>query len=368
MKVLITGADGFIGRTLKVRLAELDIASVAFVRGDDPADLAALLAGVDAVAHLAGENRPADPAAFMTVNHGLTQALCDVIRAAGRAVPIVYASSTQAGDGRPYGTSKQAAEDALAALAQEPGQSCAVFRFPNVFGKWARPNYNSAVATFCHNIARDLPIRIDDPAAPLTLAYVDDVVSAIIGQLRNPATGFSRPEVAPVYQTTVGEVAEQLRGFHADRPALRIGHVGQGLTRALYATYISYLEPSQFHYSVPQYADPRGVFVEVLKTPDCGQFSFFTAAPGISRGSHYHHTKTEKFVVVKGRARFDFRNLLDDSFYSVDTSAAEPCVVDTIPGWSHQITNIGEEELVVMLWVNEVFDRKQPDTVAAKVR
>lgn len=368
MKVLITGADGFIGRTLKVRLAEEGVACETFVRGDDPALLVEKLVEVDGVAHLAGENRPADPAAFMDVNHGLTQALCAAVRIAGRAIPVVYASSTQAGDGRPYGSSKQAAEDALAALAQEPGQSCAVFRFPNVFGKWCRPDYNSAVATFCHNIARGLPIRIDDPAAPLTLAYVDDVVSAIIAQLKAPQPGFHMATMARVYHTTVGEVADLIRAFHDDRPALRIGRVGQGLTRALYATYISYLEPSQFHYTVPQYVDPRGVFVEVLKTSDSGQFSFFTAAPGISRGSHYHHTKTEKFVVVKGRAQFDFRNLLDDSFYSLETSAAEPCVVDTIPGWSHQITNIGEEELVVMLWVNEVFDKAQPDTIAAKVR
>ena len=231
----------------------------------------------------------------------------------------------------------------------------------------SRPNYNSAVATFCHNIARGLPIRIDQPDAPVRLVYVDDVVAEFRRFLDQPGDGVQQVEAGPVYATTVGELARQIEAFKDVRQTLLTERVGTGLVRALYATYVSFLPPEAFSYPVPKHGDARGVFVEMLKTPDCGQFSFFTAHPGITRGGHYHHTKTEKFLVIKGRARYRFRHLLTDEVFEVNSHCDEPLIVETIPGWAHDITNIGDDELVVMLWANEIFDRQKPDTVASRV-
>lgn len=371
-RILITGAKGFIGKNLEVRLSELPGYAVStFVRGDDPAILPALVARADAVIHLAGENRPVDESAFSMVNVGLTVALCNALvqesASSGRKLPLVLASSTQAGRDSAYGRSKLAAEQAVHDLAHSVGSPVVVFRLPGVFGKWCKPNYNSVVATFCHNLARGLPIQISDPAVSLRLVYVDDVVSALITALNSPP-GLSRGTVAPVYKTTLGNLAEQIRAFDScRRVTLQTERVGTGLVRALYATYVSCLPSERFSYEVPQYADRRGVFVEMLKTPDCGQFSYFTAHPGITRGGHYHHTKTEKFLVMKGEALFRFRHLLTDELVELRTSGDRPQVVDSIPGWSHDITNVGDDEMVVMLWANESFDRQKPDTVSSKV-
>ena len=371
-RVLVTGANGFIGKNLVVRLGELSNVSVTtFVRGDDPARLLQLVAQADAVVHLAGENRPADEAAFAQVNAGLTSALCNAIKqevgSTGRHVPLVLASSTQAERDNPYGRSKLAAEEAVQALAKETGNPCVIFRLPGVFGKWCKPNYNSVVATFCHNIARDIPIKINDPTASLRLVYVDDVVTALLAALESPASGGVLARVEPEYTTTLGELANQIRAFGGCRSTLMTERVGTGFVRALYATYVSYLPNEKFSYQVTQHADPRGVFVEMLKTPDSGQFSYFTAYPGITRGGHYHHTKTEKFLVIKGDALFRFRHLLSNELVELRTSGNAPQVVDTIPGWTHDITNVGSDEMVVMLWANENFDREKPDTVASKV-
>lgn len=370
--VLVTGANGFIGKNLVVRLNELSNISVTtFVRGDDSTRLPQLVTQADAVVHLAGENRPADESAFAKVNTGLTTEMCNAIkhefRSTGRRVPLVLASSTQAERDNPYGCSKLAAEAAVQTLAKETGNPCAIFRLPGVFGKWCKPNYNSVVATFCHNIARDLPIQINDPAANLRLVYVDDVVTALLAALEAPASGCIQGKVEPEYTTTLGELASQIRAFSECRSTLLTERVGTGLVRALYATYVSYLPSEKFSYQVTQHADLRGVFVEMLKTPDSGQFSYFTAHPGITRGGHYHHTKTEKFLVIKGEALFRFRHLVTNELVELRTSGGIPQVVDTIPGWTHDITNVGDDEMVVMLWANENFDQEKPDTVASKV-
>ena len=371
-RVLVTGANGFIGKNLVVRLNELaNITVSTFVRGDDMPRLPQLVAQADAVVHLAGENRPADEAAFSQVNAGLTSALCEAIQqeyaTTGRHVSLVLASSTQVERDNPYGRSKLAAEVAVKSLTQATGNPCVVFRLPGVFGKWCKPNYNSVVATFCHNLARDLPIQINDPDASVRLVYVDDVVNALLNVLKVPSPGYTQAAVEPVYTITLGELAAQIRAFADCRSTLMSERVGTGLVRALYATYVSYLPNEKFSYEVQQHADPRGVFVEMLKTPDSGQFSYFTAHPGITRGGHYHHTKTEKFLVIKGEALFRFRHLLTDELVELRTSGTTPQVVDTIPGWSHDITNVGDDEMVVMLWANENFDRQKPDTVASKV-
>jgi len=375
MKVMITGANGFVGKNLRLHLAERkDVQVVCFTRGDDVAQLPALLQGVDFVFHLAGVNRPQDPHEFVSGNVDLTQALCQAVgtvaESAGKRVPIVYTSSTQAGRDNPYGQSKRGAEDALLTVAHSHQVPVHIFRLPNVFGKWCKPNYNSAVATFCHNIARGLPIQVNDPAAPVTLVYVDDVIERFL-QLTDGADaavdagGFAT--VAPQYTTTVGELARQIQAFKDSRDTLMTERVATGLVRALYANYVSYLPPELFAYTVPQYGDPRGVFAEMLKTPDSGQFSYFTAHPGITRGGHYHHSKTEKFLVIKGQARFKFRHMQTGETHELLTSGIKAEVVETVPGWTHDITNIGNDEMVVMLWANEVFDRARPDTFACAV-
>jgi UDP-2-acetamido-2,6-beta-L-arabino-hexul-4-ose reductase len=372
MKVLITGANGFVGKNLQLHLAERkDVQVVCFTRADDAAQLPEMLQGVDFVFHLAGVNRPQDPQEFVSGNVDLTEALCRAVGAVavatGQSIPIVYTSSAQAGRDNPYGQSKRGAEEALLGVARSHQVPVHIFRLPNVFGKWCKPNYNSAVATFCHNIARSLPIKVNDPAAPVTLVYVDDVIERFV-QLMDGADaavdsdGFAT--VALQYTTTVGELARQIQAFKDSRGTLMTERVGTGLVRALYSTYVSYLPVELFAYTVPQHADPRGVFVEMLKTPDAGQFSYFTAHPGITRGGHYHHSKTEKFLVIKGQARFKFRHMQTGQTHELLTSGEKAEIVETVPGWTHDITNIGADEMVVMLWANEVFDRARPDTFA----
>ena len=377
MKVLITGAQGFLGRNLQLRLSERPDAVVrVFTRADGDAAVAlpALVAEADWVFHLAGVNRPQDPAEFTAGNTELTRQLCDAVAEVatqtGRRVPVVFTSSTQAEQNNAYGLSKRKAEDLLQALRAQHGVEVHVFRLPNVFGKWCRPNYNSAVATFCHNIARGLPIQVNDPAAALTLVYVDDVIQCFLELMGGQppqvdAQGFAA--VQPQYKTTVGDLAKQLELFRDSRSSLITDRVGAGLTRALYATYVSYLPPEAFAYSVPQHGDARGVFVEMLKTPDCGQFSFFTAHPGVTRGGHYHHSKTEKFLVIKGTALFKFRCVDNGARHEITTEGGTPQIVETVPGWTHDITNVGQDELVVMLWANEIFDRERPDTITCRV-
>lgn len=367
MKVLVTGADGFVGRNLVVRLEESDAFTVErFVRASDPVELAAMVERCDRIVHLAGENRPADPAQFDEVNRGLTSTLAQAVIDGGAPRPTLFTSSIHAEGDSPYGRSKRRGEEALAAMAQVSGSPVAIYRFPNIFGKWSRPHYNSAVATFCHRAARGLPLEIHDPAARVTLAYIDDVVEEILAWLRTPhkAAAITFPEVAPCYSVTVGALAQHVADFAAMPQDLRVDGVGQGLVRALYATYVSFLPNEKVAYPLVVHADPRGRFVEMLRSADSGQVSYFTAGPGITRGGHYHHTKSEKFLVVKGRAKFRFRHILTGEAFELETSDDVPRVVDTIPGWSHDITNTGPEEMIVMLWANEIFDRDRPDTIA----
>jgi len=368
MRVLVTGSHGFIGKNLLVRLGEQKTHEVIeFTRADPVASLPDLVKKVDAIIHLAGENRPKDPRDFDLANAELTKSICNAIRLAGRHILLILASSTQAELDNSYGRSKREAERASEQLAEETGNPVVVYRLPGVFGKWCKPDYNSVVATFCHNIANDLPIQINDPTAQIRLVYVDDVVSCLLGDLNGSAPGAHRGTVAPEYAITLGELADLICNFNNCRTTLVSERVGEGLPRALYATYVSYLPSRKFFYEVPKYGDERGVFVEMLKTRDSGQFSYFTAHPGVTRGGHYHHSKTEKFLVIKGKARFGFRHILSNETYELFTSGATPQVVETVPGWTHDITNVGDDEMVVMLWANEIFNRELPDTIACKV-
>jgi UDP-2-acetamido-2,6-beta-L-arabino-hexul-4-ose reductase len=370
MRVLITGANGFIGKNLRLRLRERkDLDLVCFTREQNVLQLPGLLQGVDFVFHLAGVNRPNDPHEFVVGNTELTRELCaavaDAVHAFGRRIPIVLTSSIQAELDNPYGRSKREAEEALRAFGCDPLVPVHVFRLPNVFGKWCKPNYNSVVATFCYNIARGLPVTVNDPHALVKLVYVDDVVDRFL-QLLDGADGAADragfESISPQYMASVGDLSRNISAFKDSRATQTTERVGDGLLRALYATYVSYLPVEAFSYEVPHHADPRGVFVEMLKTPDCGQFSYFTAHPGVTRGGHYHHSKTEKFLVISGAAKFRFRHMQTDEAHEILTTGDRAQVVETVPGWTHDITNVGEGELVVMLWANEVFDRARPDT------
>lgn len=367
MRVLVTGANGFIGKNLIVHLQEKGIEYVSFTRDMSADDLAAQIAGADFIFHLAGINRPKDVVEFAQGNAGLTEQICALVRESKRQIPVLYTSSIQAETENPYGVSKLAAEEALVELERDTRSPVYIYRLPNVFGKWSRPDYNSAVATFCNNIANDLPIKVNDPSAPVRLVYIDDVVGDFLNLLETLPAGVVRPEVNPEYRASVGELAEQITAFKSGRDTMVTEAVGGGLTRALYATYLSFLRPEQFSYTVPVHEDPRGRFVEMLKTRDSGQFSFFTAHPGITRGGHYHHTKNEKFLVIRGKARFGFRHVVTREFYELFTDGEKPEVVETVPGWSHDITNVGDNEMIVMLWANEIFDPHNPDTISHKV-
>lgn len=368
MRVLVTGANGFIGKNLRVRLSESKkYEVVTYTREDHPDALDAKISGVEAIFHLAGANRPAHTEEFTLINENLTERLCNLLRQGGVKARIIYASSVQAELSNPYGASKLAAEKVLSDYSASTGCPVSIYRLPNVFGKWCRPDYNSVVATFCDRIANNTDIDIHDPDVNLNLAYIDDVISSFIQTLGKPGSGFHRVELAESYQVSVGRLAEILFGFRESRNNLNAGRVGVGLARALYATYLSYLRPDNFTYPLVSHNDNRGKFVEFLKTPESGQFSFLTAGPGITRGCHYHHTKNEKFLVVQGKALFRFRHVISGETSEIRTNASAPVVVETIPGWVHDITNCGDGELIVLLWANEIFDRDNPDTVGASI-
>lgn len=372
MHVVITGANGFVGRNLRQHLSEREGIEVSRVTRDTSEDeLQEALRKATFVFHLAGVNRPQNVNEFKEDNTDLTikvsQTLAARVRETGEKVPLVISSSTQAAAENDYGISKRNGEIAAQKAASEAGFPLYVFRLPNVFGKWSRPHYNSAVATFCHNIARNEPILVNNADAEITLVYIDDVVNRFLqlldgAQPHPDADGFEK--VQPQYSITVGNLAETIRAFKVSRDSLVTERVGLGLVRALHSTYVSFLPPEEFSYTVPMHGDARGVFVEMLKTPDCGQFSYFTAHPGITRGGHYHHSKTEKFLVIKGKACFKFRQIQTGEEYELVTDGEKAEIVETVPGWTHDITNIGDTEMVVMLWANEIFDRENPDTFA----
>jgi len=361
-KVLITGAQGFIGKNLQAHLRERDdVQVITFDKGASEDMLVGAVAQCDFIFHLAGINRPKHEEEFAQGNTNFTKHLCALVEAQDKSVPILYTSSIQADANNPYGKSKLAAEEALNSYAAQCDADVYSFRLPNVFGKWAKPNYNSAVATFCYNTVHDLPIEIHNADALIRLVYIDDVVVQFIRVLDGVNNSC---EINPEYQVTVGALAEKLQKFKQSRDNITTEPVGVGLDRALHATYLSYLQPKQFAYELIKHEDPRGVFVEMLRTQDSGQFSYFTAHPGITRGGHYHHSKTEKFLVVKGKARFKFKHIMTDETYALDTSDKTPQVVETVPGWTHDITNIGDDEMIVLLWANERFDPEKPDTYA----
>jgi UDP-2-acetamido-2,6-beta-L-arabino-hexul-4-ose reductase len=367
-RILVTGANGFIGKNLIFRLNEIGSYEVfTLERNDDLDSVRFYLDRIDAIVHLAGENRPLNEAALKIGNIDLTYLLCQLMKSSGRSIPFLFSSSSQATQNTPYGLSKLAAEKIIEKYSEETGSPACLYRLPGVFGKWSKPNYNSVVSTFCHNIAQGQEIKINNPETKIELVYIDDVINEFVRILNEGITGLNFIDIQPKYEITLGSLADQILFFRDSRKNLMTDRVGSGLIRALYSTYLSYLPKDKFVYDVPAYDDERGLFVEMLKTPDCGQFSFFTLHPGVTRGSHYHHSKTEKFLVVSGNVLMRFRNLIDGEICQVQASSKKPQIIDSIPGWIHDVTNIGSDDAVVILWANEVFNHEHPDCISCKV-
>jgi len=376
MRVLITGASGFIGKNLCVNLARLpeEFALLRFDVESPTEALAEYARQADFVIHLAGVNRPMDPAEYQAGNFDLTRQLLLLLRERSEKIPFVLASSAQAALDNPYGQSKQAAEAEAFAYARDTGAPAYVFRFPGVFGKWCRPFYNSVVATFCHQAARNEAMQVEDPAIELTLLYIDDLVETLMALLRGGGTnqpsdadGFCH--ASPTYSITLGRLADTLRGFADSRAAFAItGDRADSLTRKLYATFLSYLPEDGFAVAAQRHPDVRGDFAELIKSAQFGQISVSRTVPGVTRGQHWHNTKAEKFVVIQGQGVIRFRKLGTDTVLSYPVSGERYDIVDIPPGYTHNIENTGPGELLLLIWAGELYDREHPDTYVEEVQ
>ena len=371
MRIMITGAGGFMGRNLSETLREgRPEDELALMDLGTPREaLEAAAAEADFVFHLAGVNRPEDPDDFMRGNGDFTLELTALLER-GKKPPVVLASSIQAALDNPYGASKRAAEDAVAAYARRCKTHAYIYRLPNVFGKWSRPNYNSVVATFCHNIARGLPITVNDPAAQVPLVYIDDVTAAFVNALEGAAQPDveGRYAVAPEYRITVGDLAAMLGRFRDMRDRLDCPDQSDPLTAKLYATYLSFLPPEDFARPTVAHADARGSFTELLHLGGHGQVSVNVSRPHITKGEHWHHTKHEKFVVLSGEGVIRFRKPGDATVISYRVSGGAPQVVDIPPGYTHNIENTGDTDMITLMWANECFDPARPDTIRLPVQ
>ncbi len=366
MKILVTGANGFIGKNLITKLREQTHHEIYPCDVDTTSEeLDVYLKDCDFVYHLAGVNRPKDVSEFMVGNFGFLNVLLEGLKRHGNTCPIMNSSSIQAKLPNPYGESKKAGEDALIHYGIETGSRIYIYRFPNAFGKWSRPNYNSVVSTFCYNIARNLPIQVNDDKTELTLVYIDDIVEELIKCLEGNANinedGFC--SVAISHTVSLGDLVNILQSFHSSRSNLELPALkNESLEKKLYSTYLSYLPEHEFSYPLTMHTDERGSFTEILRTLENGQFSVNISKPGVVKGNHYHHTKTEKFVVVSGNALFQFRKLGSKEVISYHVSSDKIEVVDIPPGYTHSIVNEGATDLVTFVWSNECFNPERPDT------
>jgi UDP-2-acetamido-2,6-beta-L-arabino-hexul-4-ose reductase len=369
MKILVTGAKGFIGTHLVTVLENRKNQIIyPYDIDTDPALLDTYCRDVDIVFHLAGVNRPKNQTEYMIGNYGFTSTLLDTLKKYNNNAPVLLSSSIQASLDNPYGKSKKAGEDLLFNYGEETGAKVVVYRFPNVFGKWCRTNYNSAIATFCHNIAHDLPITINDPSVVMNLVYIDDVIEELIRALDGKETlNHGYGEVPVVHTINLGNVADLLYTFKESRGTLSVPDMSDTFAKKLYSTFLSYLPENQFNYPLTTHKDLRGSFTEFLKTPESGQVSVNISKPGIVKGNHWHHTKTEKFLVVSGKGIIRFRKVGSKEILEYRVNGDRLEVVDIPPGYTHNIENLGETDMVTIMWANENFDPEHPDTYYLEV-
>jgi len=364
MKILVTGARGFIGKNLISALKnDKDIDILEFSRETDPPMLDEYCKEADIVIHLAGVNRPKEQSEFMDGNYGLTSALLKFLKKHQNTCPIIFSSSIQAELHNPYGISKKASEDLLFDYGGTTGAKVLVYRFPNTFGKWCRPNYNSVIATFCHNIGSGLPITVHDPRVVMKLVYIDDLVEELIRSINgreNKVGNFC--EVPETYTITLGEIVDLIYSFKKSRDERSIPDMSSAFIKKLYSTYLSYLPTDKFSYELKMNIDQRGSFTEFLKTPDRGQVSVNISKPGITKGNHWHHTKNEKFLVVRGTGVIRFRKIDSEQVTEYYVSGDKLEVVDIPPGYTHNIENLGDSDMVTIMWANEHYDPNNPDT------
>lgn len=382
MKILVTGAKGFVGRNFVSQLHNIqsgkarnygmegkELTVFEYDVNSDASELDVYCCQADFVFNLAGVNRPKEPSEFMKGNFGFASTLLDTLKKYGNTCPVMLSSSTQAAQDNPYGESKRAGEQLMFDYSKETGAKVLVYRFPNVFGKWCRPNYNSAVATFCHNIAHDLPIQVNDPDVVMNLVYVDDVVDELIAALNgreHRKGGYC--EVPVVHTITLGSIAVLIKSFRRMSENLDVPDLSDAFTKKLYSTYLSYLPVEKFRYPLKMNVDERGSFTEIIRTADRGQFSVNISKPGITKGQHWHRTKNEKFVVVSGHGLIQLRKIGCEEIIEFEVSGDRIEAVEMIPGYTHNIINLSEtEDLVTVMWCNECFNPERPDTYFEKV-
>ncbi len=367
--ILITGSKGFLAKNLIARLIGLGFSNLLLVDRETPkSTYETYVKKAQFIFHFAGVNRPEDPKDFMVGNAESLTELISFLEKNKSKAPLVVSSSIQAMNNNPYGLSKKAGEDLLLAFATKHKHPVYIYRFTNIFGKWAKPNYNSVVATFCHNISRDLPIKINDENSKISLIYIDDVVDEMLRCMKGKVTtmdGILR--VLPEYEITVGQLATILQRFKSSRTSLTLENQHDPITKKLYATYLSYLQEHAFVYDLKMNVDHRGSFTELLKTSKEGQVSVNISKPGITKGNHYHHTKNEKFIVVSGTGLIKFRLVNSKEVIEYHVSGQKLQVIDIPPGYIHNITNVGKDDLVTIMWASELFDKQNPDTYPMEV-
>lgn len=377
MNILVTGARGFVGKNLVAQLHNIqdgkaknyaisgqEIKVFEYDIDSDPAELDVYCKSADFVFNLAGVNRPKDPEEFMKGNFGFASLLLDTLKKHKNSCPVMISSSIQAELDNPYGESKRAGENLMFEYSKETGAKVLVYRFPNLFGKWCRPNYNSAVATFCNNIANDLPIKVNDPSVVMHLVYIDDVVDELINALGGNEHRRGNFCYVPVEHTiTLGEIVNLIYSFKGMPENLSVPDFGKPFIKKLYSTYLSYLPKEKFSYPLKMNVDGRGSFTEIIRTADRGQFSVNISKPGITKGQHWHNTKNEKFVVVSGHGLIQLRKIGTDEVINFEVSGDKIEVVEMIPGYTHNIINLSDtDDLVTFMWCNECFDPNRPDT------
>ncbi|MDA7631460.1 NAD-dependent epimerase/dehydratase family protein [Verrucomicrobia bacterium] len=368
MNILITGSKGFVGRNLRLFLTDHDQFQVTTIaRSDSDEALKSGLKECDLVFHLAGINRPEEESEFKQGNEVFTKRLCEILHEVRRKPILVFASSIQAKRDNPYGLSKRAAEQVIEKWCTESGGQAVIFRFKNMFGKWCRPNYNSVTATFCHNIAHGLPVQISNKNFELELIYIDEVIESLFSVINHQPEGCEFREGPRSFMITLGDLAGRISDYHASRETLRLSDFSDDFNRFLYTTYLSYLDGPDFGYSLKKRVDPRGSLAEFVKSESGGQIFVSRTKPGITRGNHFHHTKTEKFLVLEGQAVIRFRRVGQNEVIQHNVDGRDYRVLDIPPGYTHSIENVGSSDMVTLFWASETFDPERPDTYFEEV-